>query len=481
MPVNGTYHVRQASDPIPENRQLLQERFGKIYSMARHLLSESFAIFKLEKSAVTVYGLRVAGAFLTFVLQIFLARWIGQYEYGIFALVWSCIIIFGEFLSFGFYNLIQRLIPQYQVSKQPNLLRGAVWGAARMIVLCSTAIAIICALAIYAFYSAQTLPEKYAFALIIGALSLPAFALADYISGINRSFGLMVRAFSPAAIFRPIAIIGLLAGTVALGYSASAITAISCATIAVWLTLFVSIFTARTALPKETYSGPREYNLRPWIIAALPMMMISSLELLLFNVDVLMISYYLPPDQTGIYFAATKIMALVAFLNFAVGSAYTNSYAKLHAEGTKDNLAAIIRRSASLTFYPSALMILVILFFRNEILSLFGAGFESAEMVIFPLALGLLCRAFVGPGERVLMMTGHQHICAKIYLSTVIIDIILNLILIPPFGIIGAAIATATAFAVMAVLLHFAVRKHLSINASPATPQKLIAQTLANR
>ena len=433
--------------------------------------------FNLEFNAILVYGLRIAGAGLTLGLQIFLARFLQAYEYGLFAFTWSCVIILGEFLSFGFYNLIQRLIPEYRINNQPALLRGAVWGAALTILLASLAITILIWAGLYGLMQAQLVSSAYADLLIIGALSLPAFALADYISGIGRSYGWMVRAFAPTALFRPLAIMGLFVGSIAFGISSSALTAITCATIAIWVTLFLSFFTIGKAMPTQDYQGTRNYKFHSWIMAALPMMMISSFELLLFNIDVLMISWFLPPDQTGLYFAATKIMVLVAFLNFAVGSAFTASYANHYLEDNQEALAKSIRRSASLTFYPSLLMIAGIILFKDELLSLFGPGFEQASYVIFPLSIGLICRALVGPGERILMMTGKHYTCGAIYLGTVITDIILNIILIPQYGLLGAAIATSISFVLMALLLFIMVRKHLSVTSLASTPQDLIPKS----
>lgn len=435
----------------------------------------------LELNALWVYVLRIFGALLTFILQVFLARWIGDYQYGLFAFTWACVIILGELLSFGFYNLVQRLIPEYRVANQLRSLRGVVWGSAGIIFFASSFIAVAIILSLYALIGSNYVSAEYGNLLIIGAMSLPAFALADYLSGIGRSYGWMIRAFAPTSLFRPLAIIGLLVGSAAMGASLSAQTALICAVIAIWLTLIISFISIGQELPEDEYKGPREYQLLPWIIAALPMMMISSFELLLFNIDVLMIGQFLPPDQTGIYFAAAKIMALVAFLNFAVGSAFTHSFAKNYASKDREALAQSVRWSASLTFYFSLIMIAAVLLFKDQLLGLFGESFKEAGYVITPLSIGLLCRALVGPGERVLMMTGHHYMCAVIYLTMVIIDIILNLILIPRYGILGAAISTSISFILMALMLYIIISKKLNIASHPMAPQSFIKRLKAHK
>lgn len=418
--------------------------------------------------------MRIAGALLTFILQIFLARMMGQFEYGVFALVWSCLIIFGELLSLGFYNLIQRLIPEYRASNQLSMLRGAIWGTAGIILAASSAFIVIICTALYLLLRAEYISGAYAYPMMIAALSLPAFALADYLSGIGRSHGWMLRAFTPTSIFRPVSIIALFAGSIAFGLSLNAQTAIIAATISIWLTLLLSVIFIGFKIPGEEVKGPKQYQLKSWFWAALPMMMVSGFELLLFNIDVLMIGAYLPADQTGVYFAATKIMALAAFINFAVGSAYMGSYAIHHTGNNKQELANSVSWSASLTFYPSLFMIVAIVLFKDHLLGLFGASFTESSYIIYPLAIGLICRALVGPGERILMMTGQQNYCAAVYLATVLIDIILNIILIPIYGIMGAALATAISFIVMAASLHIIIRKKLDVASHPKAPHLFI-------
>lgn len=94
---------------------------------------------------------------------------------------------------------------------------------------------------------------------------------------------------------------------------------------------------------------------------------------------------------------------------------------------------------------------------------LFGAGFTEGYPLLFVLALGLLARASVGPAERLLIMVGEQRVCAAIYAAAFTVNFVLCFALVAWLGLIGAAISTATALTVEAVLLFVMARRRLGL------------------
>jgi O-antigen/teichoic acid export membrane protein len=90
---------------------------------------------------------------------------------------------------------------------------------------------------------------------------------------------------------------------------------------------------------------------------------------------------------------------------------------------------------------------------------------------------GILVKASIGPGEALLTMAGEQMLCVKVYAAALVSLVLLNVTLIPMFGLAGGAWATAGTMIVEAALLHIAVRKRLGIvlfafvNPSRAIPE----------
>jgi len=76
---------------------------------------------------------------------------------------------------------------------------------------------------------------------------------------------------------------------------------------------------------------------------------------------------------------------------------------------------------------------------------------------------GIIAKAMIGPGEVLLTMAGELKICATIYATALVANLGLNIVLIPLWGLHGAATATAGAMVIEATLLHLVIRRRLGI------------------
>jgi O-antigen/teichoic acid export membrane protein len=156
-------------------------------------------------------------------------------------------------------------------------------------------------------------------------------------------------------------------------------------------------------------------------------------------------------------------MALVHFVYFSVKAAAGPRFSAIIAEGDRAKLAVFAAQATRWAFWPALAVGLAVLAAGDFLLSLFGAAFTAGHVVMAILLSGILAKALVGPGEVLLMMAGKQRLCAYLYGVALATNLSLDILLIPHFGIEGAAIATASAMGVEAVLLHLAVRRALGI------------------
>lgn len=416
-----------------------------------------------QRVAGTAFLIRVASAALLYLSQVVLARWMGGHEFGIFVYVWTWVLLVGGLLELGLAVAAQRFIPEYTERKAIALLRGYVNGSRWLAVGIATVAAV---LAIGAIRLAEPrLDDFVIIPLYLGCLCLPFYVLTSLQDGISRSYGWVHLALVPPFILRPLLLIAVMAVAYFAGLPADATTAMSAAVVATWATAILQLVIVNSRLAKQIEPGPAAYAVRIWLATALPIFMVESFYLMLTYTDILVLEQFQPPEEVAHYYAASKTLALVAFVNFAVSAAAAHKFTAYHVAGDRARLAAFVAGAVRWTFWPSLAATLLILMLGRPLLWLFGKSFLDAYYLMFILSIGLLARAAVGPVERLLNMLGEQRACALAYGTAFAINLILNLVLIPHLGAAGAAIATSAALTIESALLFWVTKRRLGLHA----------------
>jgi O-antigen/teichoic acid export membrane protein len=419
---------------------------------------------QMQRDALIAFLVRVASAALLYLSQIVLARWMGAFEFGVYVLVWTWVLVLGGISHLGLSMAMIRLLPNYHETKQFELLRGLLLGGRVVAFSVGTTIAALGAAGLY-FFGTQ-LANHTILPAFLALICIPMFALTDIQDGIGRGRGWMGAALLPPYVLRPLLVLLAMVAAHAYGLPMTAVTAAITAIIATWIAALVQTILVQRRLAVELVPGPRQYAFATWLKVSAPLLVIYICELLLQNADVIILSMHRPPAEIGMYFAAAKTMALVMFVHYAVGSAVAHKIAALHARGDREHLRAFVKDAVNWTFWPSLAAALAILALGKPLLWLFSPEFTAAYPVMFVLVLGFLVRASMGPAEFLLNMLGEQTLCAAVLVVTAALNIALNFALIPHFGIMGAAIATSTALTVAAVLNYLVARRRLDLEIS---------------
>ena len=89
--------------------------------------------------SVIAFTIRIVSAVIAFVSQVMLARWLGSFEYGIFVLVWTTMVIVGNLSCLGFHTSVIRFIPEYREKGMLDELRGILLTSRLFVLVASTA------------------------------------------------------------------------------------------------------------------------------------------------------------------------------------------------------------------------------------------------------------------------------------------------------------------------------------------------------
>ncbi|MGD9915411.1 MAG: oligosaccharide flippase family protein [Rhizobiaceae bacterium] len=444
--------------------RLLPERLAVV---ARPLLGRVDAlVFARDERGVAgrvsliAFAIRIFSAVIAFVSQVLLARWMGGFEYGIFVLVWTTMVIVGNISCLGFHTSVIRFIPEYREKGMLAELRGVMLASRLMVLGFSTTTAALGAAAVYFF--APQIDHYYVVPFLLGIICLPMIALSDMLQGISRANSWAFSALLPTYVTRPILILVFMGIALAAGYEPCAQTALLTAIVATYVTTLIQLVRVTNRADGRVPPGPRRFLLRSWFAVSLPIFLVESFFFLLTNADVLMVGVFMQPNDVAIYFATVKTLALVHFVYFAVKAGVAQRYATIaHTDRTR--LAEFARETVSWTFWPSLALALVVLAIGEPMLLLFGPGFDAGYPLLFLLVFGVVARAAVGPAESLLTMSGNQNVCAGVYALTLALNIALSVVLIPMYGLWGAAIATAASMIFEASALSFTVWRRLGI------------------
>ena len=116
--------------------------------------------------------------------------------------------------------------------------------------------------------------------------------------------------------------------------------------------------------------------------------------------------------------------------------------------------------STKTIFWVSAPILLLLILFPSTILSMFGDEFKLAAMCLIILSIGKMFSAISGSVGTFLQMVGRQKIFQNILLVAALINIVLNSLLIPKYGIEGAAVASTASGVFWNLLMIIYIKKH---------------------
>jgi O-antigen/teichoic acid export membrane protein len=410
-----------------------------------------------RRTAAFAFGVRVASAAIAYVTQIALARWMGSFDYGIYVLVWTWVLVLGNLSGLGFQGAAQRFVPEHRERGETAELRGFLVGAraigfATATIVAALGIGLVLALG-------ERVESYYVWPLILALVCLPLFTLTEVQDGLARCFDRPALALVPPYVLRPLLILAFMAGAHGMGYATNASTALIAAIAATWTAGLLQFGLLVVLLRRSVPRGPVAYRPALWFAASLPLFVADGTHVLLYNIDVLFLSFFAGPEDVAVYFAVTKTLVLGAFVGFAVGAAVGHRFGEYHAAGDRERLADFAIKACHWAFWPTLAAVAVMLALGRPFLWLFGPNFVAGYTLMFVLSIGLLARAAIGPAERLLAALGHSGLLAWLTLATLAVAVVAHLALVPVYGAKGAAIAVVITSIVDTLLLVVAVKR----------------------
>jgi O-antigen/teichoic acid export membrane protein len=383
--------------------------------------------------------IRVAGGGLLFVSQVLLARWMGAESFGIYSYAFAWASVLGTIAGLGLPETSVRFIAQYLTTGDYDKIRGLVRSCRVLTALIGIVIVAGGMLVVGAFTAGSPYGEPMRLAL----LSVPALALLNLDASYARGFSWM--ALSPLAlqICRP-AFLLLLGACLAYLFGETSAAAFVLACVAAYaLAWLVQHTVVQRRIAAAVGGGSRTYKPKTWLRASVPLLIHSSAQMIRNNLDILLVAAFLDAAELGVYTAAVRIATLVSFA-YVVSSTVTQpTISSLHVSQQHEKLQSFVVLAGRWAFLVALAAGAGLIVCGSFVLALFGEGFSHGYTALVILVAAHTMVAAVGPVISILIMTGHQDTVAAISGASIVSAIVLNVVLIPVFGLTGAALATA--------------------------------------
>jgi O-antigen/teichoic acid export membrane protein len=191
---------------------------------------------------------------------------------------------------------------------------------------------------------------------------------------------------------------------------------------------------------------------------ALPFALLSCLTAILFDIDTVLISYLKGDKFVAYYQPAMKIIVSLTVIPYILDSSFFPLLSKLHLE--KCSFQALGNRLITILFYiGSPLMIGTLVLADKIILFIYGQNYLPSIIVLRVLSIVLLLRFLMVGYEIVLIAIGKQRVILKILFCATSMNILMNIIIIPKFGIIGSAISAAVTHILIVISYMVALKR----------------------
>jgi len=170
-------------------------------------------------------------------------------------------------------------------------------------------------------------------------------------------------------------------------------------------------------------------------------------SIMLYRIDVLMIGYFMTSTEVGIYSVAIGIARMIWIIPQSINTVSYPTFSYYWGKGEHDVVNKLFNKGlkySACMLAPIGLGLAI--FGKDAILLLYGTKFLPAVLPLQILLIGAVVRGIWISIGTIFSAVGRVDLGYKIPPLTAIPNILLNYILIPYYGIPGAAIATTLSF-----------------------------------
>lgn len=415
--------------------------------MINTLKSKIHSLFNDEKFKEILHGsiysfsAKIIVSLLGIVTSIIGARYYGAEMIGLVSILGTVLSIAGLFAVFGMSTSMLRLIPEYYEKYSIAASIALYKRILGLVLLVATIVAIII------FMLSGTIANSVFHKLeLTWFISLAAVVLIfQAVGNVNITMIRSLKKIKLYALFeltpKVISLLLLLILTFIfydlynLVYIAFSVPIIMTILTSGYLISYISSHSKR--MPSNILPSNKDI-----LALSYPMFLTGGLFVIIGQTDIVMIGMFRSSSEVGVYSIVLSLAMLTNFVLSSINVMAAPKFSELYHAGKMDELQHVVKKSSKLMFWTTLPILLILFLLGKLILSIYGQEFVIGYMALIFLILGQFVNAVSGSVGHFLNMTGYQKEFRNIMLVAALINIFLNYILLPKYGINGAAVAS---------------------------------------
>jgi O-antigen/teichoic acid export membrane protein len=406
-------------------------------------------------------GIGFAGAIfgtgVGYLSRMVIARFLGPEDYGLISLGFVAMMFVSTFSVMGFNSGMQRYIAYYRGKGDEERIKGTIVSALKVTFPMSLLLMVLVIfnadwISNHIFHEPDLVPV-----LMVFAIGIPFWTLTNIFNSVSIAFQQIKYHVYTMYIFKDsfklIAIVGL----ILLGYGVIG-AAVGWIIAVIGMAILSLYFLEKDVFP--IFGGKVKPILmdKELLFFSFPLIFVGISSLVTGWTDTLMLGYFCTSSEVGIYNAALPTSQLFNVILSPIGRIFAPVIVGLYAQNKISELKNVYSSVAKWIFsiiFPGFL--LMVLFSKRILIILFGDAYVSGSTALSILAFGILVTSIVGPASSIISAYGRTKLVMWSGLAGASVNVILNLLLIPIYGINGAAVATGFSLALTSVLHLFFV------------------------
>lgn len=442
----------------------------KVQSILRDLLTSTLptrfrssdGLDILVRGASVALLIQITGNGIGYIGQILLARWLGVNNYGVYTylITWAQVFTIGALL--GLDLGIVRFVPEYLVRQDRERLSGILRWSRFLVLAVGIILAVPSGLILFFVRPIQSATIT----LLLGSLLIPLFAFSEVQTQIIRSTRRIAWAYAPPILLQPLLLLVVAFGFVTILGGLTDYLSIVALGISLCLIVILQGGVIHRVFSGLTRNVSPSYDAYGWLKVSLPLLFNSIFSIVILRVDTLAVGFFLGSEEVGIYGAAVKTATMVGVTLLAANTIVAPLIASYYTRRDIAGLQDVVSLATLGSFGFSLVIGLGVMLLSGPILGAFGTEFIRARLPLLILILGQLVNVGSGSVGLLMVLTGHERQSMIVLGWCALIISALCLVVIPVFGIVGAAVVSMLGISLWNIWIYRLVVRNVGIHPS---------------